>query len=146
MRRTIRILVLAGTPLLAIGLVLLDFSAASFPIFDCWGPCPESTLATALAGRPIQDVPLAILSVVPVVVAWILCLVQLVRIGRWGVAAALALALPVLAALSLSRFYATNDGTWLPNAAATSTFAHSLALLLFWPVATFLATFAVRKD
>jgi hypothetical protein len=144
MRRTICILVLVGTPLLAISLILLDFSAASSPFLDCWGPC-EHDIASTLAGERIDDISLAILSAKPVAVAWILCLVQLVRIGRWGVAAALALALPVLAALSLPRFYAANDGTWLPNTAAMSTFEHTLALLLLWPVATFVATFALRK-
>lgn len=145
MRRTIRILVLVGTPLLAIGLILLDFSAAPHALIDCWGPCPEPTIASTFAGQPIDDISLAILCAKPVAVAWILCLIHLVRMGRWGVAATLALALPILAALSLSRFYATNDGTWLPNTAAMNTFMRSLALLLLWPVATFVATFAVRK-
>jgi len=136
----IRILVLAGTPLLAIGLLFLYLHSA----FDCWGGCPESEDPT-LARSRVEDVSLAIISAAPVVVAWILCLVQLVRIGRRAVAVALALALPLVAVLSLWLFYASSGGTWRPTTLATIAFERLLGLLLLWPVATFVATFALRR-
>jgi hypothetical protein len=60
-----------------------------------------------------------------------------------------------VAALSLSLFYASTGGTWLPTTWAARyngwgwgwniAFERSLALLLLWPVATFVATFALRR-
>ena len=73
MRRAIRILVLAGTPLLVIGLVNLDFDVG----FACYDGCPDADRAAIIALRLAVDIPLAIIRAVPVTVAWILCLVQM---------------------------------------------------------------------
>src|SRR6266851_6615807 len=88
MRLTIRLLVLVGTPLLAIGVAYLLLLGA----FACYDGCSASQKAAAVAERVTGVAPFTILSAVPVTVAWILCLVQLVRTRRRGVAVALALA------------------------------------------------------
>jgi hypothetical protein len=64
--------------------------------------------------------------------------------------AALALALPLAAALSLFTWHVSTDGqllptTWLAHSSGwDATFAGSLELMLLWPVAIFVATFALR--
>ena len=114
----------------------------------CFDNCPpESEMATTIARRIAIDAPITITCAVPVTVAWILCLVQLVRTGRRG--AAVALALP-LAALSLAALYVSTGGhllptTWAEHSSWDTTFVHSLELLLLWPLATFVATFAQRS-
>ena len=146
MQRSIRILILAGAPLLAFGLWFLALSAALL----CYDMCPpESSLATSIAGRIADAAPTVIICAVPMALAWILCLVQLVRARRPGALAALALALPLAAALSLSVFYVSTGGhllptTWADNPGWDFAFQCSLVLLLLWPVATFVATFALR--
>jgi hypothetical protein len=142
MRLTIRLLVFVGTPLLAIGLAYLILLGA----FACWdGGCSESQQAAAVAERVAGVAPFTILSAVPVTVAWILCIVRLERTGRRGVAVALALALPLVAALSLWFFYVNTADTWLPTHLASSSLYRLLGLVLLWPVATFVATFALRS-
>jgi hypothetical protein len=74
-------------------------------------------------------------------VAWILCLVQLVRAGQWGVAVAIALALPLAAALALWLYYRGTAGTWNPHHGSS---LDPLCMLLLWPLAIFIATFALR--
>ena len=149
MRRTIgsiRFLVLFGMPVLAFGLLFVGFMAATI----CIDACPaESELAATIAARIIDAAPVALLSAVLVALAWILCLVQFARAGRWGAVAALALALPLAAILSLAVLYVGTSGHLLPTTWAThnvgwdATFQRSLLLLLLWPIATFVATFAL---
>lgn len=145
--RDIRFLVLAGTPVLAFGLLFLGFNADAL----CFDNCPpESELAATIAARITDAAPIAAISAVPVALAWILCLVQFARAGRRAALAALALALPLVALLALAVLYAGTSGHLLPATWATrgagwdGVFLRSLALLLLWPVATFIATFALR--
>jgi len=141
MRLTIRLLVFVGTPLLAIGVAYLIFLGA----FACYDGCSASQQAAAVTERVTGVAPFTILSAVPVTVAWMLCLVQLVRTGRRGVAVALALALPLAAALSLSLYYRGTADTWNPTHLAAVAAERSVGVLLLWPVATFVATFALRR-
>jgi hypothetical protein len=61
----------------------------------------------------------------------------------------LALALPLAAILALAVLYTSTGGHLLPTTWTThnvgwdATFQRSLMLLLLWPVATFVATFAL---
>ena len=149
-RRGIRFLVLAGIPLLLFGILYLILLVE----FACWEGCPDADLGPAIMDRLAAGIPITLLSAVPVTLAWILCLVQLVRIGRRRVATALALTLPVLGALSLLLFYASTGGTWVPLSWAARykgwgwgwnvSFERSLELLLLWPVAIFATTFALK--
>ena len=143
MRRAIRILDLAGILLLVVGLVDLVFDVG-FACYDS-GCGSASAKAAVVAELLARDIPLAILSAVPVTVAWILCLVQLVRTGHRGVALALALTLPLVAALSLWLFHTWTGGTWRLEILAGGLFERLLGLLLLWPVATLVATFALRR-
>jgi hypothetical protein len=143
MRLTIRLLVFVGTPLLAIGVAYLILLGA-FACYDS-GCGSASQQAAAVAERVTGVAPFTILCAVPVTVAWMLCLVQLVRTGRRGVAVALALALPLAAALSLSLYYRGTAGTWNPSHLAAVAAERSVGVLLLWPVATFVATFALRR-
>jgi hypothetical protein len=150
MRRGIRFLALAGIPLLLFGILFLVFLVD----FACWEGCPDADLGPAITDRLAGGLPLLLLSAIPVALGWILCLVQLVRIGRRGVAVALALTLPLACSLSLLLFYASTGGTWVPTSWAARytgwgwgwdvSLGRSLALLLLWPVATFAATFALK--
>lgn len=151
MRRTIRgirFLVIFGTPLLAFGLLFVCFMAATI----CFDACPpESELATTIAARIIDAAPIALIGAVPVAFAWLLCLVQLARARRWGPLAALALAVPLVASLMLAVLFASTGGQLLPttwaahNAGWDVAFQRSVLLLLLWPVATFVATFALPR-
>jgi hypothetical protein len=148
MQRTIRILVVAGTPLLALGLFYLDFETA----FICYDMCPpESALAATIAARIADGAPVALICAVPVALAWVLCLVQLARAQRRRELAALTLALPCAVALSLFLLYVRTSGQLLPttwlvhNAGWDTTFVTSLGVVLLWPVAIFIATFALRR-
>ena len=64
--------------------------------------------------------------------------------------AALALALPLATLLALAVLYTSTSGHLLPTTWAThnvgwdGVFLRSLLLLLLWPIATFVATFALR--
>jgi hypothetical protein len=98
----------------------------------------------AVAEAVTGAAPFAILCPVPVTVAWILCLIQLVRAGHRGVVVAVALALPLAAALSLWLYYTGTVGTWNPHHLAGTTSYRLLGLVLLWPLATFVATFALR--
>src|SRR5215467_13894676 len=62
---------------------------------------------------------LALLGAVPVALAWILCRVQRARARRWGVLAALALALPLVTILGLAVLDTSTSGHLLPAAWAT---------------------------
>src|SRR5258708_790311 len=149
MRRTIgsiRFLVLLGMPVLAFGLLFVGFMAATI----CVDACPaESELPATIGARILDAAPTALLSAVLVAWAWILCLVQFARAGRWGALAVLALALPLVAILALAVLYTSTSGHLLPttwaahNVGWDATFQRSLLLLLLWPVATFVATFAL---
>jgi len=142
MRLTIRVLVLVGTPLLAIGLAYLLLLSA----FACGNGCSESQNAAAVAERATAVAPFTILSAVPVSVAWILCIAQLVRAGRRRVAVALALALPLVAALSVWFYHDSTAHTWLPSHLARINLYRLVGLPLLWPVATFVATFALHRS
>jgi hypothetical protein len=148
MQRGIRILVLISALLMAFGL----FSMALRTAFICYDNCPpESELAATLAQRITDATPTTLLFAAPMVLAWMLCLVQLARAGRRWTAVALAAALPVTAALALGYWSVSTRGhllptTWLAhNTGWNGIFDSSLALLLLWPVATFVATFALRQ-
>jgi hypothetical protein len=151
MRRAIRILDLIGIPVLALGLAFLDLLAG----FACWEGCSDADLAPAITARLGSAVPIALISAVPVTVAWVDCLIQLMRQDRRGVAVALALALPLAATLALALFYVSTGGTWIPTSWAARyngwgwgwdvALGRALALLLLWPAATFAATFALRR-
>jgi hypothetical protein len=143
MRRAIRILDLAGILLLVVGLVNLVFDVG-FACYDS-GCGSASAKAAVVAELLARDIPLAILSAVPVTVAWILCLVQLVRTGHRGVAVTLALVFPLVASVSVWLFHTWTAGTWRPDILAGITAERLLGLVLLWPVATFVATFALRK-
>jgi len=149
MRRGIRFLVLLGAPLLALGLGFVALDAASI----CFDNCPpESDLAATIAARIGDGAPIAVICAVPVALAWIICLVQFARAGHWGALATLALTLPVAALLSLFVLYATTNGHLLPttwsehNVGWDGAFQRSLALVLLWPIAIFVATFALHRD
>jgi hypothetical protein len=79
--RGIRFLVLFGMPVLTFGLLFVGFMAATI----CVDTCPaESELAATIGARIVDAAPTALLSAVLVAWAWILCLVQFARAGRWG--------------------------------------------------------------
>jgi hypothetical protein len=143
MRLIIRLLVLVGTPLLEIGVAYLIFLGA-FTCYDS-GCGSASGEAAAVAATVTGVAPFTLLSAVPVTVAWILCLVQLLRAGHRAVAVAVALALPLAAALSLWLYYTGTVGTWNPHHLAGSTMYRLLGVLLLWPVVIFVATFALRR-
>jgi hypothetical protein len=143
MRLTIRLLIFVGTPLLAIGVASLILLGA-FTCSDS-GCGSAAQQAAAVTERVTAVAPFTILSAVPVTVAWIVCLVQLVRTRHRAVAGALALALPLAAALSLSLYYTGTAGTWNPTHLAAFAAERSVGVLLLWPVATFVATFTVRR-
>jgi hypothetical protein len=149
MRRTIRdirFLALFGAAVLAFGLLFVSFMAAAV----CVDSCPtDSELAATIAARIVDAAPLALISAAPAALAWVLCLVQFARAGRWGPLAALALALPLVAILALVVLYTSTGGYPLPTTWAMhsvgwdATFQRSLLLLLLWPGATFVASFAL---
>jgi len=143
MRLTIRILDLVGTLLLLTGLANLDFDVG-FACYDS-GCGSTSGKAAVIADLLARDIPLAILSAVPVTVAWILCLVQLVRTGYRVVAVALALVLPLDAALSVWLFHTWTGGTWQLDILSGDAQQRLLELVLLWPIAIFVATFALRR-
>jgi hypothetical protein len=142
MRLTIRLLILVGTPLLVIGVAYLILVGA-FTCYDS-GCGSESGEMAAVAESMTGVAPFTIICAVPVTLAWIMCLVHLVRAGHRGVAVALAFALPLAAALSLWLYYTGTVGTWNPHHLASITSYRLLGALLLWPLATFAATFALR--
>lgn len=144
--RGIRFLALVGTPVLAVGLLFVAFRAATI----CFDTCPdESDLAAVIAARIFDAAPIALVGAMPAALAWVLCLVQFARARRWVPLVALALALPLVASLTLALQYMSTQGQVLPttwaahNVGWDATFQRSLLLLLLWPVATFAATFAL---
>jgi hypothetical protein len=141
MRLIIRLLVLVGTPLLEIGVAYLIFLGA-FTCYDS-GCGSASGEAAAVADAVTGAAPFTFLSALPITVAWILCLVQLIRAGHRGVAVAVALALPLAAVLSLWLYYTGTVGTWNPHHLAGVTTYQLLGVLLLWPLAIFVATFAL---
>jgi hypothetical protein len=143
MRLTIPNLDLAGALLLVVGLenLLLDVGFACYDS-GCGSAAGKAAVVADLLAR---DIPLAILSAAPVTVAWIVCLVQLVRTGHRGVAVTLALVLPFLASVSVWLFHTLTLGTWRLDILAADDVSRLLGLVLLWPVATFVASFAPRK-
>lgn len=143
MRLIIRLLALVGTPLMEIGVAYPIFLGA----FSCYDSgCGSASGEAAAVAEVVTGVaPFTLLSAVPVTVAWILCLVQLLRAGHRGVAVAVALALPLAGALSLWLYYTGTSGTWNPHHLANTTTYSLLGVLLLWPVAIFAATFALRR-
>jgi hypothetical protein len=104
-RLTIRLLALVGAPLLVIGVANLILLGA-LTCYDS-GCGSESAEMAAVAEAFTGAAPFAILGAVPATVAWLMCLVQLVRTGHWGVAAA---RLPwTIAAYSTYTHVAQND-------------------------------------
>jgi hypothetical protein len=149
MRRAIRILVLVGGPLLALAEVSAILSAG----FICYDSCPpESDLASALASRLERSAPLFVAAVVLIGAAWILCLRALARASRWWLMGLLAAALPLVVAVALALVLTATDGKLLPttwyehNTGWSGAVDQAAAVLLLWPLATFLATFALRDN
>lgn len=118
--------------------------------FICFDSCPaEADLATALSDRLVSWADTWVPGIVVFAIAWILCLILLIRSRRWGWLLAVVLAPPAGVALAVLVALWIADGhlfptTWYVHGSWGAKTWLTIPPLLLGPFVTILAGHALR--